>query len=98
MTVALKITMPVWDGYSAATQAEKTEWDRFLAALELHEQGHIDIARRDMATIDQVMVGRTEAEAAHEFQHAVAAVQATSDAYDTSTDHGRNNGTIITIP
>lgn len=37
-----EILLPNWTGYDSATQAEKQEWDRFIAALTTHEQGHCD--------------------------------------------------------
>lgn len=36
------ITLPKASGYDSLSATAKREWDRFLAALTLHEQGHTD--------------------------------------------------------
>ncbi len=41
--VGWSITMPRWSGYDVATDSAKAEWDRFYAALEAHEMGHLEI-------------------------------------------------------
>ncbi|OVE74793.1 hypothetical protein BVX97_06330 [bacterium E08(2017)] len=34
------ITIPKWTAYDKAKPAEKAEWDRFIAATKVHENGH----------------------------------------------------------
>jgi predicted secreted Zn-dependent protease len=97
VTVGWRITLPHWDGYSSAAPAEQGEWDRFLAALEAHERGHLDLAEQYLRDIDQQMVGHSARRAKQAFEHVVHEIQAASDAYDHGNDHGRNEGTIIDL-
>ena len=57
VNVPMKITMPRWVEYGAASAADKAEWDRFYAALETHEQGHVAIVRQQLAGVDQQLAG-----------------------------------------
>lgn len=36
------ILLPKWTAYDQATQEAKNEWDRFIAALKKHEEGHCE--------------------------------------------------------
>jgi predicted secreted Zn-dependent protease len=97
VTVATKITMPRWVEYGAAPQAEKTEWDRFYAALEAHEQGHIDLVRQRLSGIDEQLAGQSPDAASLVWLQALRDLQSASDDYDADSDHGRNQGTIIDL-
>lgn len=39
-TLTCDILLPKWTGYDNGTDKEKTEWNRFIAALTVHENGH----------------------------------------------------------
>lgn len=95
VSVRTKVTMPQWTGYADAAQSEKTEWDRFCAALRAHEQGHLDLVTEQLSDVDHRLIGGSSAEAAQAWREALTALSSASDTYDTSTDHGRNQGTII---
>lgn len=97
VAVSWKITLPTWDGYGAASQAAKDEWDRFAAALETHELGHLDLVERALTDLDQQMVGRPATELETFFNTTKDALQAASDAYDAQNNHGQNDGTVIDL-
>jgi predicted secreted Zn-dependent protease len=97
VTVGWRITLPNWDGYRSARQPEQDEWDRFLAALGAHEQGHLDLATQHLSDVDEHMVGLSAQQAVGAFDQALQQLQAASNTYDQSTDHGRNSGTIIDL-
>jgi predicted secreted Zn-dependent protease len=97
VTVATRITMPEWSGYGSASQAEKDEWDRFLAALQSHEQGHIDLVSQHLSNIDERMTGQSLNGAISTWKEALGDLALASDAYDRESDHGRNQGTIINL-
>jgi predicted secreted Zn-dependent protease len=97
VTVKTKITMPRWSEYGTACQAEKGEWDRFFAALETHEQGHIDLVRQHLGGIDEQMAGQSSDGAKQLWVSALQDLQSASDSYDADTDHGRNQGTVIDV-
>ena len=98
VTVDTRVTLPSWNGYSAAPQAEKDEWDRFCSALRSHEQGHLDIVTNNLSGIDAALMGKSVSDAAQAWQNALNALQAASDAYDASNNHGTMQGTIINVP
>ena len=89
--------MPQWVEYGSASQPEKDEWDRFIAALEAHEQGHIDIVKQQLSGIDEQMAGQSPDAAKQIWQNALSDLQSASDNYDAQSDHGRNQGTIIDL-
>lgn len=93
--VATRITLPNWVEESSASGEEQTEWRRFLTALTDHEHGHLEIVYRELADVDQTMTGGSEADARQAFDDAITRLQQESDDYDSSTDHGRNDGTTI---
>jgi Bacterial protein of unknown function (DUF922) len=97
VTVNTRITMPRWVEYGSASQPEKDEWDRFIAALEAHEQGHIDIVKQQLSGIDEQMAGPSPDAAKQIWQNALSDLQSASDNYDAQSDHGRNQGTIIDL-
>jgi predicted secreted Zn-dependent protease len=97
VTVRTRVTMPQWSGYASASQSEKDEWDRFCAALRAHEQGHLSIVSDQLSGVDARLVGLSSDAARDAWNDALAALGAASDAYDVATDHGRNQGTVITL-
>jgi len=97
-TCALFIEMPYWSTYSSATAEEQAEWDRFYAALDAHEQGHVQIAQYTMDTADAYFVGSPASDADRLFQELLTTLQSQSDAFDTDTNHGINAGCTITVP
>ncbi|SPE35040.1 hypothetical protein SBA3_2220025 [Candidatus Sulfopaludibacter sp. SbA3] len=97
ITVATRITVPEWSEYGSATQPEKEEWDRFLAALQSHEQGHLELVRQHLAKIDEKMAGQSLNDANSAWEEALEALASASDAYDQQSDHGRKQGTIINL-
>lgn len=97
VTVKMRVTMPRWSGYGTARQAERDEWDRFCAALRTHEQGHIGLVHERLAGIDARLVGKSVDEATRAWQNELDTLRSASDSYDDTTDHGRNQGTIIDV-
>jgi Bacterial protein of unknown function (DUF922) len=97
VTVKTRITMPQWSEYDSACQAEKDEWDRFISALEAHEQGHVDLVKEHLSKIDEQMAGQSPDAAKRLWLNALSDLQSASDSYDAETDHGRNQGTIIDL-
>jgi predicted secreted Zn-dependent protease len=97
VTVDTRVTLPIWTQYDSASQPEKTEWDRFCGALRAHEQGHLDLVHDRLSDVDQRMLGKSLSDAIQAWQDAQTALQSSSDAYDASTDHGRNAGTVIDV-
>jgi predicted secreted Zn-dependent protease len=98
ITVTLRITLPRWPGYSAAPAPEQAAWDSFCAALQRHEQGHVDLVHAQYDGMDATLVGQTAAAADQAWKDAAAALQAATAAYDVQTNHGLSQGTVIMLP
>jgi predicted secreted Zn-dependent protease len=103
LTMALTIDMPVWSKVGKAKQAEQNEWNRFLRALRVHEDGHITICRAEAPTTYQRLMRATPNNINDVLDRERARIQSLNDAYDTRTDHGRtqqtpHGTTVITLP
>jgi predicted secreted Zn-dependent protease len=96
--VYVEVKMPHWSGYDAATPAERAEWDRFYAALQVHEEGHIQIVRTYTENADVMMEGLDEHAAAQKWQDNLSALKQASDQYDAGNHNGEDAGTVITPP
>jgi predicted secreted Zn-dependent protease len=55
--VTVTITLPKWDGEITADNDTRSQWSRYLAALELHERGHRQLAIDAAKEIDRVISG-----------------------------------------
>ena len=97
LSCTLNILMPVWPGYSSASAEDKAQWDAFHAALEAHEQGHVDIVKAWLDNADLAFVGRSYDDRQTYMDDLKSAVQHQSDAYDKETDHGINTGCTIPV-
>ena len=50
--VEIVVTLPRWSTRQVGTYLSEL-WDRYIAALDRHEQGHVDLAQRAVATVHQ---------------------------------------------
>jgi predicted secreted Zn-dependent protease len=89
--------MPKWPGVSKLSPTAKAEWARAYAALTVHEQHHVDLARQHLQDLHTRLIGKTEAEAGEIFTEAVEKLKEASDAYDAATQHGKTEGTDLNI-
>jgi predicted secreted Zn-dependent protease len=90
-----KVTMPTWIDSGQAPQAAQDEWNRWFTALEDHENGHLQILHDNAAGIDDRMVGKSQADAAKEWNDTFAEIQRLSDEYDGRTQNGQTEGTVM---
>jgi predicted secreted Zn-dependent protease len=97
LAVATRVTLPNWSGHQSASAAEQREWDRFAAALQAHEQGHLELVVSHLNGLDQQMLGVPHDHAQGIYHHAQQQLQAASDAYDQQTNHGQSTGTVIDL-
>jgi predicted secreted Zn-dependent protease len=89
--------MPSWPDAGSASDADQSTWNRFLAALAAHEQGHVDLINQHFSSIETRLVGLSPDEAKRLWAEMLSALQDASDSYDGDTDHGRKQGTVIDI-
>lgn len=99
------VEMPRWANFLAASDADRQEWGRFMRALRVHEQGHVDIAHRFIANIDaqdRQVTGATMQEIQENLQYLADELQATlqeeHDEYDRRTTHGDTQGATLRAP
>ncbi len=103
LTMELTIALPVWDNYANRPQGEKDEWDRFLRALRVHEDGHIAIYQREAPTTYDRLRAARPATINNVLAAETTRIRRLSDAYDHQTDHGRrqqtsHGTTVIQVP
>jgi hypothetical protein len=93
VTVPIIVLMLTWPGATKLSPAAKAEWKRAYAAVTVHEQHHIDLARQHLQDLHTKLIGKTEAKAGEIFTGAFEKLKEASDDYDTATDHGKTEGT-----
>lgn len=93
VTVKVKVVMPKWPGAAKLSKAARAEWKRAYRALQEHEQHHVKLVKQHLNGVHERLVGKTEDDAAIEFDAALQELQDSSDAFDAYSDHGRNEGT-----
>ncbi len=103
ITVGAIIDLPRWTNRDAAPGNVQGSWDRFAAALRLHEDGHKDIGVR----AGNDLAGRLRAlppeKSCAELDRKVTALgdrvlseyRLLDEAYDRSTDHGATQGATL---
>jgi predicted secreted Zn-dependent protease len=95
VTCPYTITMPNWTDKANASTAAQSEWDRWYAALETHERGHIEATAWIFDNMDDTMIGLTPTDAQGQFGKFEYDAQQASDRYDAETNHGLNEGTVM---
>jgi predicted secreted Zn-dependent protease len=97
VTLTTKVTMPQWDAYDQASKPEQDEWTRFCAALRAHEQGHVDIVTAILSKLEEQLTGKTADDGANTWDATLRSINLAESNYDSTTDHGRQQGTIIDV-
>lgn len=94
------ITIPRWLGYDRSSRHLKANWDKYLAALLTHENGHKDIgwlaAEAIKKEIGRIKVQRTciqlETMVKNVAEGLADGARAENEEYDVATDHGKTQG------
>lgn len=103
VAVEITFTLPRRVGVSQTRSRVSSEWERYLASLELHENGHADFAiaeaHRLHARLTAPRVFKT-ADALRKFvaaegSAALAASREANSEYDADTNHGATQGTVL---
>lgn len=99
ITLHLTIHLPRWQGkgWQNASEAAKTEWQRMISALEAHENGHAEIARRWAPIFKEKMMGVSEGKVQQRYDETKAAVGKETNKYDKETSHGKSKGVTLDI-
>ncbi|MCY7418915.1 MAG: DUF922 domain-containing Zn-dependent protease [Chloroflexi bacterium] len=99
VSVVVKITldMPTWDPPSSMLPLARAEWERWLGALQAHEQGHIELVHQVHDGIAAKIIGKSKPAADTLWANAQASLTTKSAAYDTRTGHGLKTGTVLNV-
>ena len=95
VTVVETRALPIWTERGTPKPEQVTEWDRFRAAIAVHEQGHVDIDMKTFANAHRKAIGLSQADANTNIDGVVTAANNANHDYDTDNDHGRKAGTKI---
>jgi predicted secreted Zn-dependent protease len=95
LAVDIEVLVPAWARRSDANDAVRAEWDRWSDALMTHETGHCDLAYRYLDNYESTLIGMPKDDAWAAFEQVKSDLQAASDAYDASTNHGISQGTTL---
>jgi len=87
--------MPVWTELNQQCEPVKKEWARFYSALDTHEDGHIQIDKRNFTNLHTKLLGKSTAEANKIFNDIVTKADTENNTYDATTKHGLTQGTGI---
>lgn len=103
VVVGISQTLPKWRGEDKGAEALKSAWNRFMQALERHEDEHKQIALKAAREIEAALAATKPASNCEALTDAAnAAAQAIIEKYrkadedlDSRTDHGRSEGATL---
>jgi predicted secreted Zn-dependent protease len=95
LTVDIEVLTPAWAKRSEANDAVGAEWDRWSQALMTHEMGHYDLAYQYLDNFEAALIGMDKDAAWAAFLQRQTDLQQASNQYDSSTNHGINQGTTL---
>jgi predicted secreted Zn-dependent protease len=97
-------TLPQWDSRERAADDVRREWDRFLAAVEQHEDGHVRIgvaaAEKLGAAISALSFPTCEEvdrQADRLGASEIANMKERQHAYDLENEHGAKTGGTLAV-
>lgn len=99
-TVEITYTLPRWVGRSVGSSELQDQWDRFITALRLHEEGHGGIAKDCAARIEDAIATMGTRQSCKELEAAANSLghrilddsRGEEVQYDDRTQHGRTQG------
>lgn len=89
LNVTQVMTMPRWAEYSRQCAPIQRAWDSFYAALRSHEDGHVAIDNQQFAGQHSRFIGHAPSDTQSVSTQLRTDVQSAQNAYDSTTDHGR---------
>lgn len=92
ITFAATVTMPRLTSPVMLSPALKADWDRYVAALERHEAGHVRYAYDHRDDVRAAIRAGSCATVAAAGKAAIARIAEHDVAYDRETQHGRTQG------
>lgn len=90
--LSLLVWMPRWTPETGADPELIERWRGYLAALALHERGHVGLVTAQVAQLDDILRAAPCADAEAVGALALNAIRALNSDYDVATQHGRSQG------
>jgi hypothetical protein len=101
----IRVTMPRWQNFLTASDADRREWARFMRCTRIHEQGHVDLANDFLRSIDpqdRQVTGANLREIQENLTYLGDELQATlqdlHDQYDERNGHGATQQAVLRPP
>jgi len=99
------MTLPHWVNGDSAPAALAKEWQNYVAALRVHENGHyahgVEAANEIRALASSIQPAENcsvlSREVASQAQSILDKFRALDETYDRQTDHGQTQGAVLTI-
>ncbi len=103
---SITVELPKWQDFDKASEPEKEAWAKFIKAVRVHEQGHVDRVRNymeknlpeDLKSIRGSTMKELSAENKRVLQEVTKALRDDADAYDVDTNHGATQGAVLKPP
>jgi predicted secreted Zn-dependent protease len=100
ITSDIAVTLPELPNQQGVSSDTLARWQAFLSALRTHEQGHVDIILKSAGVIKATFEAQTnpvpcatlETTLKGSVQRETDVANAANEAYDSSTNHGVNQG------
>lgn len=86
------VTFPSWDPPAKASPELIEKWARFIAALAVHEQGHVDHVYESLPRIEAAIENADCLTAEAAAQEIIREMNQFDLDYDRETSHGRSQG------
>lgn len=101
--VVVTRTLPRWRPPEAADRALVASWTKLVAAIDRHEQGHVDIAVGGAHSLHEAIMAASPTDVRDDLdsnvasiaESALAAVRSADLAYDEATRHGALQGVFL---
>jgi predicted secreted Zn-dependent protease len=98
----LGMIVPDWFAGTTATQTEKSDWNKYIQALTIHELGHHDISRQYAKTMLQRLQAVQPQDCASiktrvdtVLEAMLLQLQTAQNNYDAITNHGATQGAVL---
>lgn len=100
--LAVSQTLPSWQPSATASASVKTQWQRFITNLTIHEDGHAQLDAQYAQTLATTLQTTPATDcnsittvANARAQAVIAALDRANEAYDAQTGHGRTQGATL---
>jgi len=98
VTTNIVVTFPRWDPPPDAPAASVGNWQRYVARLAFHEQGHVDRIQGAAVQIPEVLGAAGCEGIGAAGKDALTLIDALNAEYDAETQHGELEGATLFVP